>query len=56
MAAHAYTKGKGGLLLLIVPFPLRERGFGYALEFIYRVAGSGDAALLADRALHAQVE
>ena len=38
------------------PVPVREQGFGHILEIIHHIAGSGDAALLADRALHAQVE
>ena len=49
------STGKGGRYL-IVPFLFREQGFGYVLEFIHHVAGSGDALLLANRALHAQVE
>ena len=48
-------KGKGGLLLL-VQLPLRHGASRYSLELIHEIAGAGDAALLANRALHAQVE
>ncbi len=42
---------------VVCPVPDRgNRAFRYLLEFIHHVAGAGDAALLANGALHAQVE